>query len=474
MKIKSIVLTNFMNHVNSKIDLSNNLTCVTGNNDNGKSVIFYALRWFVNNEPKGGAIITSLPGVKATKCSVELIMEDGTNFIKTRSVKGGTTFEAPKWKKSWGKTDIPKEIANIIGIKTNLFGTAELELNFSFQLDAPFLISENPSTGAAVIAAFSGTDVIDLVCKDLSKEMSRLKIESNKFANEVKLIEEVITTYGFLEGSELKVGKAIIDVQSVSRSIVLADTLKEIMGVYEKAVAVIEPLVYQLGLLNKLNTVDGNNKVQLLGKTVAVLARAKTLLEAFTEISSRLQNCALVLDILKSCPATYSIDEVAQYTKVMVTLKKLSKTYDLYSASIKQKQQVLKATKAVPELTTKRVTQKKLVLSSLSKLADNFNAVQTAISNLRMKEHALKTVQDVKNSLHSFNYAVEANESLKKLKQDYDSVENSVRDIGNKLTMIASKYNGKQAELNLLWEEVKECPLCGTILKKGENHEDHN
>ena len=42
-KIKTIELINFMNHVNTKIDLADGINLVTGSSDNGKSAIMRAL-----------------------------------------------------------------------------------------------------------------------------------------------------------------------------------------------------------------------------------------------------------------------------------------------------------------------------------------------------------------------------------------------------------------------------------------------
>ena len=81
-KIKTIELINFMNHVNTKIDLADGINLVTGSSDNGKSAIMRALYSVLLDKHDSGWI---RDGEK--EYTVKITFMNGDTFERTKGKK---------------------------------------------------------------------------------------------------------------------------------------------------------------------------------------------------------------------------------------------------------------------------------------------------------------------------------------------------------------------------------------------------
>lgn len=166
MKIQEVTIEGYQSHTNSTFRLSPGLTVITGPSDAGKTAIIRALRWFAFNEPTGEAFLHTIRNPDGSikeavdQVKVSVTFDNGITVTKTRR-KGKTTYTHSAFPTAWEKAEIPPEIKETLGLVKQQYGDFETCLNFAFQLDAPFMLSESASVGAKVLGKLAGTEIVD-------------------------------------------------------------------------------------------------------------------------------------------------------------------------------------------------------------------------------------------------------------------------------------------------------------------------
>lgn len=207
MKIQEVAIEGFQSHTQSTFSLSPNLTVITGPSDAGKTAIIRALRWFAFNEPTGEAFLHTIRNpdgsIKqaAEQARVSVTFDDGTVITKTRR-KGKTTYTHSAYPSPWEKAEVPPEIKETLGLVKQEYGDFETCLNFAFQLDAPFLLSETASVGAKVLGKLAGTEVVDLAISEVNKKTHQTRTEISYADKQIGEIDVQLTEYFDLDNAD--------------------------------------------------------------------------------------------------------------------------------------------------------------------------------------------------------------------------------------------------------------------------------
>src|SRR5690625_5024172 len=199
--IKSIKLKGFQSHELSEIDLVPGLNVITGPSDSGKTAVIRAIRWLAFNEPQGEAFVNDRVG----EAEVQVTLQSGAIITKTRR-NGKTSYLVQQDETDSGslfeKSEVPLEVTRLLGIEKQTFGDFVAALNFSFQLDAPFLISETASAGAKILGKLAGTESVDLAIKGVSKDTHATR---NMRSQAEKDMERIVGS--LFRSEERRVGK---------------------------------------------------------------------------------------------------------------------------------------------------------------------------------------------------------------------------------------------------------------------------
>lgn len=207
MKIQEVTIEGFQSHVQSTFSLSPGLTVITGPSDAGKTAIIRALRWFAFNEPTGEAFLHTIRNpdgsIKqaAEQARVSVTFDDGTVITKTRR-KGKTTYTHSAYPSPWEKAEVPPEVKETLGLIKQEYGDFETCLNFAFQLDAPFLLSETASVGAKVLGKLAGTEVVDLAISEVNKRTHQTRTEISYEDKQIGEIDVQLTEYLELDNAD--------------------------------------------------------------------------------------------------------------------------------------------------------------------------------------------------------------------------------------------------------------------------------
>jgi DNA repair ATPase RecN len=165
-------LKNFQSISDATLELGA-ITVITGPSDLGKSALIRSLNLLHRNS--GG-----LDLVKYGKANlfVEQELDNGT---KVSITKGKAVNAYSINGRSYSKIgrDVPEEVATALNTSPlSLDKDQSLDLNFSFQFDSPFLLSDSSSVVTKAISSLSGINIIYSAIREGNAEASKLKAKA--------------------------------------------------------------------------------------------------------------------------------------------------------------------------------------------------------------------------------------------------------------------------------------------------------
>lgn len=231
LAINEIFVEGFQSHTNSHFNLGNGLNVITGPSDSGKTAILRAVRWIAFNEPQGEAFVNESVG----QATVAIHLDNGIIISKHRR-KGKTSYRIQSDPGDEGsvfeKSEVPEEVKQLLGITKQTFGDFVTALNFAFQLEAPFLISETPSSGAKVLGKLAGTEAVDLAVKSVSKDTYAARQERLLAEKEIERLAGSLLEYLDVDDKvqQLKTAESLMEhVEELHKK---KEVLKEISHMY--------------------------------------------------------------------------------------------------------------------------------------------------------------------------------------------------------------------------------------------------
>jgi DNA repair protein SbcC/Rad50 len=227
--IESLQIRNFQKHKSLNIDLDQ-ITCIIGASDQGKSAVIRALRWAMLNQPRGTTFITN----GKSKCGVQVVL-DGHKLERRRTASdnvyklNGDEFRAFSNK-------VPETIENILNVS---------ELHFQGQHDAPYWMGLGGFEVSRQLNSIVDLSVIDQTIKNANagvtnaeahyssqKEAAELAIEAE---NALKWVPEASKDWGGLQAiyedlANLK--SNVANLEGVLKRAVLIDTESQVSSLY--------------------------------------------------------------------------------------------------------------------------------------------------------------------------------------------------------------------------------------------------
>jgi len=199
--INSIKIQNFQSHINTQLDLDPGVNAIVGPSDCGKSAVFRALNWLINNRPGGNEFHSWAGGDP----SVSITLDDATISRSRRANENIYTLNDAEFK-AFGTT-VPQPIQVTLNIS---------DINFQFQLDDPFLFGESPGNIARKL-----NEVVDLaiIDKALFNINQRYRQEVNQLKNaedKKKLLSDELSEYAWLPDAE----DHLIGLEQLDKSII--------------------------------------------------------------------------------------------------------------------------------------------------------------------------------------------------------------------------------------------------------------
>ena len=409
--IRGIKLVGFQSHVDTSINLTEGLNVITGPSDSGKTAVIRAVRWVALNEPQGDAVVNQSVGY----AQVTIITDTGV-VTKVRN-KGKVRYEIniDGENISYDKSEIPQEVYRILGINKTSFGDVEVVLPFSFQLDAPFLISSPASFGGKVLGKICNADTVELAVKKSSREVSQAneaKRQAEKTIEETKL---ALQSYENLQEVEQRLQQCRELVTGIENGIVNHDTLSKLHSSY-------------IAAYEKLNTV--RDTVHLLSE---IPQRAK---------------------------------EVSALELHAVRYNRLLNLYSKYNAAnnhLNSVQNVINKTRTFEQATLclEFIEEVRKRLQRLQSLREVYKNNETKLKALREKINVSRGVEAGLELLDALHATQERLNRITALRNAYANILNAIKANADEITKHKQAVDTLQAE----WDKIDVCPLCERPMK---------
>lgn len=270
--IEKIILVNFQSHTYSELSLSKGVNVIVGPSDSGKTAIMRALRWNMFNDPSGVEFVRE----GETEVSVTIRFQNKVEVERKRTrSKNQYILRQPDEEElifeGFGK-NVPAEIEEAIGIKKVMLDDKKsLPLNFSDQLDGPFLLQETDAYKAQAIGRMVGVDLLDETMRDTLRDKKQIAIRREMLEADLQETENSLKDFSDLDEQIVireKVGEILFSVSTLREKVDLAKTYTQELKSIGKARREAEETLKRFAVLEVLeeNLFFLKNKVSQYGR----------------------------------------------------------------------------------------------------------------------------------------------------------------------------------------------------------------
>lgn len=428
--IRCIELENFQSHEDTVIDLEPGLNAIVGQSDSGKTAIMRALRWVAYNEPKGAEFIRH--GANETR--VRITMDTGAWVERGRSRKAsgyyhvghtepdGTQVMDLKFE-GFGN-DIPIEVQNVLQMPKSNLGRGDAEtLSMSYQLNAPFLISESASMKASVIGRLTGVHLLDTAIAGINGDHLRTKKSLTTADAQLKEHEEKLKDFDDLPALEQAVNQLDTLITEYEAYEQRSDELMQIRSEIQRSIVDIATVQQELDQFAHVKTARARmDKIEAAMGTYQQLKQVATDMHESTEEIQQLE-----ADLTRYAGLAKAQKGLAKIDAAMVTYKELLQIQKERAAALNEIAAIEKAMQGLPD--TKALT-----------------AMVKELEDAQSTHQALVSIQAER---------ISTSDLISRLKLELDEVQDDRKDAE---TILAS-----------LLSRVDVCPFCNRPM---ENHKE--
>lgn len=455
--IEAIKLKGFQSHTASFFHLGPGLNVITGPSDAGKTAIIRAVKWVAFNEPTGEAFLNQTVG----EAEVEITLTNGVTITKRRKSKK-TSYKLSTVPEPFEKSEVPLEVQQALGITKQTFGDFVTALNFAYQLEAPFLISETASAGAKILGKLAGTEAVDLAIKDVSKDTYAARQERSQAEKEIEKIEYQLADFMNLEQLKEQLEACEYLAQQIEADAVKVDKLKQLkisFGTLTDQLERYQERLDRLAIVGDLeeelkNIEAAQQRYDQLLKVYSQYNKTTAALKAAQEQLDRLEGIELLAAQLENVEAN---------NQRVVALKSLSTKSTAYTQAKEAAEKIIDRMAGLEEA------------EGLLEMIRKANERKDLLQDQKIKyDYLVKTVERRDQDIAKFDSLAEADSILQAAETDRARLMD-LRALRAKLRLSTqdvqvTAQNVQDAEANIktwqdtlakLWEEAGGlCPLC--------------
>ncbi|KMQ17884.1 AAA family ATPase [Bacillus mycoides] len=417
--INEIFVEGFQSHTNSHFNLGNGLNVITGPSDSGKTSIIRAVRWVAFNEPQGEAFVNESVG----HATVAIHLDSGITISKHRR-KGKTSYRIQTDPGDEGsvfeKSEVPEEVKQLLGITKQTFGDFVTVLNFAFQLEAPFLISETPSSGAKVLGKLAGTEAVDLAVKSVSKDTYAARQERLLAEKEIERLAGNLLEY--------------LDVDDKVQQLKTAESLMEhVEELYKKKEVLLQLQTQQHVAFEKFRVAFVEDErlskvpvlIQILEQTEKDQQRLQTLLDLQKRYESLSTAKKTLTETLKQFDGLVEVSNLLQDStkseERYSLLSILSQNYKKYSQALQDVQLQLGRLTVIENIDVAVIEEEVKKTDELNKLFVQHSVVKHRYEKSSMDVERLSGPGDASAQLQEYETSITRLNQMSMLLQKYEA-----------------------------------------------------
>ena len=458
--IEKIILVNFQSHVYSELNLSRGVNVIVGPSDSGKTAIMRALRWNMFNDPSGVEFVRE----GESEVSVTVRFQNHVEVERRRSrSKNQYILRRPDEEElvfeGFGK-NVPAEIEEAISIKKIMLDDKKsLPLNFSDQLDGPFLLQETDAYKAQAIGRMVGVDLLDETMRDTLRDKKQISIRRELMEKDLEETEETLNAFSDLDDQIVlreKIKNILSSVSELKEKTETAKAFAEALKEIKKDRVLTNDLLSRYAVLDRLQ-----DKLSDLQRNVDHYRNERLLFDLFMQNRQARKETKYQLslyenvDILETNLTQLSAIK-ATYDRILPEFNRLRTIRE----AEKNNRIVLEETKGVFAVDAMDLREKYAALCDYSRTLDASKELK-----LRMKKGKLFLSRfDQLDRLAELNAKIseemEKEQSLKALKND----QRRLKDEKDKLAVELKQLSeGDRQAMNAYLECLSHagtCPLC--------------
>lgn len=205
-KITEVRLKNFQSHADTTVKFSSRFNVITGQSDQGKTAIFRGIYWALFNRPNKNDFLRK----GCSTMEVAVVFDDGTVIIRHKSATRNLyVLEQGGERRTFDSFGIHPPIEIIMAHGMRLIsvggGKDKESLNFSSQLDGPFLLKDTPGTRAVTIGRMAHTEVVDRSIKNTKTDMRNTSMDVKRLNEDILIHEDKISSFDYLVDLEQEI-----------------------------------------------------------------------------------------------------------------------------------------------------------------------------------------------------------------------------------------------------------------------------
>lgn len=464
--IAEVYLRGFQSHVESLFKLGPGLNVITGPTDSGKTSLLRAIRWVAFGEPAGEQFVNLDVG----HTEVVIRLSDGTVVGKRRR-KGKTSYDVTLPGQDepgtiFEKAEVPAEVTAALGLTTQKFGVLEFPLNFSYQLDEPFLISKPPSNGAVILGKLAGTEIVDLAIKAVAKDTYHYNEERSAAKKAIEQKKKDLAEYDDLDDQKAQLEAALALVAKIEAALAKRATLAGLQAAYQKATenrATAQATVDRLAIVETLAADAAAIEV--------ALCHLMTLQSLNAEHWRHVQRLSHLEELLGKLAAVPALAAEAERLDAAIGRQfRLNALYVLRDTQLQVRvkaEAVLQATANLPALaaTADWLAEAIAKADKLRGLAADYRAVAENKTRLENLARHLAPVDEAAALVPQISANVDRLQRLRDLRATYQSKRATLDDAQRRERQATDDLRRCQNELTATWAEIGVCPLCEQTYK---------
>ena len=458
--IEKIILVNFQSHVYSELSLSRGVNVIVGPSDSGKTAIMRALRWNMFNDPSGVEFVRE----GETEVSVTVRFQNSVEVERRRSrSKNQYILRRPDEEElvfeGFGK-NVPAEIEEAIGIKKIMLDDKKsLPLNFSDQLDGPFLLQETDAYKAQAIGRMVGVDLLDETMRDTLRDKKQISIRREFMEKDLEETEESLNAFSDLDDQNVlreKIKNILSSISELKEKTEMAKTFAEALKEIKKDRVLTNDLLSRYAVLDRLQ-----DKLVHLQRNVDHYRNERLLLDLFLQNRKGRKETRGLLSLYENVDALES--ELTQLAKLKATYDGILPDFNRMKSireAEKANKVILQETKGVFDVEAMELPKKYAALSDYSHTLDAFKELK-----LRMEKGAQFLSRfDQLDQLALLNTQIaeimEREQSIESLKNDQRRLKDEKNKTAENLKhLIEGDRQAMNAYLECL-SRAGTCPLC--------------
>jgi exonuclease SbcC len=445
--IKSLSIRSFQSHQNTFIEFSPGITCITGENDSGKSSILRAINFVVNNRPSGNSFRSKLSSdntvvtIDTGDKLVSRIKTDTENLYIMNADGNEDVFRA------FGKK-VPDPIIKHLNINP---------VNFSWQLDGPFLLGKSAADVAKYYNEIVHLEIIDKTIANIASTLrkERADLESEKEIEKEKT--EKLKEYDWLPGAE--------------KEIVKLELLQLNINDLKNDQSVLQGLTVELKGLEKAN--QELEKITKFENSLLALIRQN---EEIGNLQNDYNNLSSLINELESLVKTKEkLKQIVEFENALLVLIKqdeeinnLQNNYNDLSSLIDELDSLIRTKKKL-----NRIVEFENQVSSLIEQSNQISEERKSEDELAEYIDLLRGYQEAKkqcNDIIKFEDNVKALLVLDGEIEGWVIMYNSLQDLLSERLSLNQKHENIKIELTDLENEFKDampdiCPIFSVECK---------